>query len=520
MLLPPRTLVASHTWHPSTPHSRTGERTASASGTLSKRLPALPSRTLHGQDLWQSPIRRMPLEIIQEIFEIFSIERHSQDLMDNLSSPVLLTHVCREWRAVAINTAYLWTSFRVQLPDSSLSWSQYSSALSVWLRRSGRHPLKTGCVVVKWDQEQRYMLAETLEALCSQSYRWEAFDFEAGSESLPLLFENLPFLSFSSRKFDLFLRVLDHSSSPSTMVGVNLPFLWLPRVRDLDIITLHSFTLPVNAPWQCLDTLRLETREGADVFHSVQSFVQILSQCEQLTHCFLTLSGMDALQGEDFLPIVNDLSGSIHLPALEHLGISVPHCPMAGIALLELFTVPALEHLIMHGPVDTTWDVGRRLIDRSKCNITDLYLDNLFLPTEEVGFLLYKLSPTLKCLEVRIPDNGDEWTSFAVMLEAMTLRINKPALCPLLTSICFTLEKQLMLNMPVLAFIASRTYLRPRSRDTDVVGLSYAILRVMGNEQDFRTVERMMSHERSLIEGKRGKCEVQLRKFDFEYDYN
>ncbi|KAH6915661.1 hypothetical protein BKA70DRAFT_1556263 [Coprinopsis sp. MPI-PUGE-AT-0042] len=60
----------------------------------------------------ESPIQRLPVELLRDIFAFCISELPSTDISE---APLLLCHVCSHWRAVAIDSARLWTTFRLEL---------------------------------------------------------------------------------------------------------------------------------------------------------------------------------------------------------------------------------------------------------------------------------------------------------------------------------------------------------------------------------------------------------------------
>ncbi|KAJ7140956.1 hypothetical protein C8R44DRAFT_550119, partial [Mycena epipterygia] len=54
-----------------------------------------------------SPVRRLPLDIIQEIF-MACIPMHCNCVMSTTEVPVLLGRICSSWRAISLATPRLW----------------------------------------------------------------------------------------------------------------------------------------------------------------------------------------------------------------------------------------------------------------------------------------------------------------------------------------------------------------------------------------------------------------------------
>ncbi|KAJ6562564.1 hypothetical protein B0H19DRAFT_892918, partial [Mycena capillaripes] len=54
-----------------------------------------------------SPVRRLPLDIIQEIF-VACIPTHRNCVMSTAEAPVLLGRICSSWRVISLSTPRLW----------------------------------------------------------------------------------------------------------------------------------------------------------------------------------------------------------------------------------------------------------------------------------------------------------------------------------------------------------------------------------------------------------------------------
>ncbi|KAF7376847.1 hypothetical protein MSAN_00102200 [Mycena sanguinolenta] len=97
-----------------------------------------------------SPVRRLPLDIIQELF-IACLPTHRNCVMSASEAPVLLGRVCRSWRAISLSTPRLWSSLHVVEPlwnpaDPTPGSFEEKVArrleiAQMWLSRSGQCPL-------------------------------------------------------------------------------------------------------------------------------------------------------------------------------------------------------------------------------------------------------------------------------------------------------------------------------------------------------------------------------------------
>jgi hypothetical protein len=62
-----------------------------------------------------SPVRHIPLDIIQEIF-ISCLPAHRNCVMSASEAPVLLGLICSSWRAISLSTSRLWAKLHVVEP--------------------------------------------------------------------------------------------------------------------------------------------------------------------------------------------------------------------------------------------------------------------------------------------------------------------------------------------------------------------------------------------------------------------
>ncbi|KAF7376716.1 hypothetical protein MSAN_00088600 [Mycena sanguinolenta] len=98
-----------------------------------------------------SPVRRLPLDIIQEIF-IACIPTHRNCVMSASEAPVLLGRVCSSWRAISLGTPRLWARLHVVEPQRGRRYNAVNALIDekigqrlavakMWLARSGQCPL-------------------------------------------------------------------------------------------------------------------------------------------------------------------------------------------------------------------------------------------------------------------------------------------------------------------------------------------------------------------------------------------
>ncbi|KAJ7489447.1 hypothetical protein FB451DRAFT_1023911 [Mycena latifolia] len=82
------------------------------------------------------PVLTLPPEITSEIFLHClptSYTDREWNSVESSEAPMLLSHVCRRWREVAISTHALWAAIEFNAPSPEL--------FTTWLERAGGYPL-------------------------------------------------------------------------------------------------------------------------------------------------------------------------------------------------------------------------------------------------------------------------------------------------------------------------------------------------------------------------------------------
>src|ERR1700691_3207131 len=82
-----------------------------------------------------SPVHFLADELLSQIFVL--VTHGSHDRYDAILYPIIISHISRRWREVALSTSTLWTSIILTHPSP---WSQLSRTIA-YLSRSRRRPL-------------------------------------------------------------------------------------------------------------------------------------------------------------------------------------------------------------------------------------------------------------------------------------------------------------------------------------------------------------------------------------------
>ncbi|KJA23844.1 hypothetical protein HYPSUDRAFT_39369 [Hypholoma sublateritium FD-334 SS-4] len=166
------------------------------------------SREIEAHQALIAPIRRIPIDILQEIFLHCLPTKHNA-VISSTECPILLTRICSGWRHIALNTPMLWSSIHVPVPICSIHdrhspspsslpapirrspelevamsiAKRQATAIREWLGRSGE------CVLAISIYDEDYRTPEEiytviLDALVSFRQRWGALRCETPAWSI------------------------------------------------------------------------------------------------------------------------------------------------------------------------------------------------------------------------------------------------------------------------------------------------------------------------------------------------
>ncbi|OCB86565.1 hypothetical protein A7U60_g6461 [Sanghuangporus baumii] len=114
------------------PDSEPWERTKTNTGAELKFKEGM--EILHGSSA--TPLTRLPSELISQIFEYTLPDKPS---FSPSSSPLALTQICRQWRAIALKTPRIWGKFLI--PDWQELPANILELVRLWVSRSAETPL-------------------------------------------------------------------------------------------------------------------------------------------------------------------------------------------------------------------------------------------------------------------------------------------------------------------------------------------------------------------------------------------
>lgn len=366
------------------------------------------------------PIRRLPRELLQEIFRrCMCFDDHFDSVKENASVPWLLSQVCRSWRDAAIGFPVLWSLLVISLPEAD-SPKPSSPRLHIQLSRSSECLLKVGIHLGPASLDVAEIF---IPNILSSSHRWEALKLKVPREAMHILhpiggtLHSLRWLSISFPNEQV-LSVEPLRPSFSTLFDAT---------SNLKRLETYSVNEHLQLPWENLIQRGFQSRGGlalnscfsSDMEHTnlVQlslKFRRAITMPSSAVHTLpnLTILVVKVADHES----LSMLWRSMTLPQLTKLILFSPH-PFGGTEegkkhMVDFFrrSECPLSHLTLRLPSETP---STHLIDFFRCTpmMTQLYLSlGTSLPEDLVQHLTYSPEDSDKRLLLPILTNF-HWSS-------------------------------------------------------------------------------------------------------------
>ena len=284
-------------------------------------------------------ILNFPLEIQGEIFT-HAHHNNSSDETLLLPVEVILSHVCSEWRNIAIHIPILWTAFKF---DSRRRASAPIDKLKEYLLRSKTQLLELFYNYEEFNEDYGKLFIQLVEIAVVHAERWRRFTlftdatFMTPFECIRCLEQinapNLEYFAMCLASDYIELQDIEDQEniSPSVLIK-GAPKLSIVRIDTSN----HFNSLP---PLSNLTTLTIqdspEILEYLYSFHTFRSILMIPS----LTNLSIESSmGLERLLGNPDLP-------RIFMPSLKTLWITRDAHVLSTLSLLD---APLLETLVLH----------------------------------------------------------------------------------------------------------------------------------------------------------------------------
>ncbi|KAF5329125.1 hypothetical protein D9758_017149 [Tetrapyrgos nigripes] len=359
-----------------------------------------------------APVRRLPVELISEIFAFATCPDGLTIGQGYIDTPTLaFSQTCNVWKNIVYSRPALWSCWDIDLGNST---PRTISLLQQYLDRSGDAPLTFKISATDIDDEDALDELHKdgwnmLEIILSHRLQWKEATFnlhwDIYTEGYYRMRSSIP--RQTDRPLDS-LEVLnihwtcdsmvldpdaDSDSDPNKKTFFHLFPGW-PALRSLSLDAFHPF-LPF--PFEKLQELKIcdNCADGSpgDIFEL----------CGGLEHLSLRT-------GDQYLGDFDDLN--VTHKSLQSLELYVGD-EYAAIGLFEGLTVPCLTTLKVSGTIvdqEEDWQRSfRAMLARSKCPLELFEFHEGFFRSDEEVLAVLKLLPRLKCLKM---DLGSGFQNF------------------------------------------------------------------------------------------------------------
>ncbi|KAJ3519299.1 hypothetical protein NMY22_g13267 [Coprinellus aureogranulatus] len=284
-----------------------------------------------------STIHDLPVEILEKVFS--GCLQHSRPTISRSHPAVVVSHVCREWRSIALNSSMLWTNMHIRVPgpdDFPMfdAWctavGHTVSAIEEWLKRSAPRIIKITIDIFTFTP------THILRTIFQVSGRWEevSVHFHCNSTSAPLLY---------------FMRVCQEYPSPADSFPNLESIVIRITARNVRLETMDSLSSSIMRSGMFSGpSLRRITTRGQCRISNTGSLKEWSRGCSQLTEIHIDPPNID------LRPPLFDPSDALclfgALPGLTRASLGFQHpWTAAAIATRTRVTVPQLVFLSLHG---------------------------------------------------------------------------------------------------------------------------------------------------------------------------
>ena len=306
-----------------------------------------------------APVRRLSMDVLGVIFD-HCLATHRNPVMSASEAPILLTHICRDWRSVALSIPRLWS--RLYIPTTlPIVVNNFPEALRYALERDRRMEART-------EEVQRWLrlsaacpLAMTLmpvsdpvthppllDSIIQSSRRWQEFELgflAPGSDVLTKLISLSPddlCMLRELRIHSLYSMIDLHTQEDLWYRSGLLTAQGLRSISiaDSDMRQINAFPANIPPNWKNLNHLFIHSPISLELAHS------LLSYCRNLVACLLEIT----LQWYDNTDATPDASITLSSCTLPHLTFLSLQGDLNGCSkLFSSIEAPSLQTLDYHG---------------------------------------------------------------------------------------------------------------------------------------------------------------------------
>ncbi|KAL0950266.1 hypothetical protein HGRIS_010246 [Hohenbuehelia grisea] len=356
------------------------------------------------------PIHQLPTELVAEIFALcHAAEEDHRGNSASACARVILSHVCRRWRAVILCMPLLWSTISVHGPgDSSLS------RLKAHLERSGTCPLSLRFIAHISTTEGRVEnIADILTLAVAHAQRWRALRLYISEDHARPILNLIRATSFPS------IETLEISVDEWEQQDSHAIFEALSSSSIRKLSWRGPRGIPPSPHWTVLTHIHVRSPLSICEAHT------LLSQCHVVVELRLDSVSTEGSPSDRAM---------VTLPELEVLSVSTYE---ALDGFFDKLCTPRLRRLVLrHFDRISTSNDSCGAIDpflaRSNCALEELVFRDDHMPSDALDRLLrVPCLDTVRDLSIELPPLNDR------ALETLTRRMHGEFILPRLESLFF-----------------------------------------------------------------------------------
>ncbi|KAJ7502628.1 hypothetical protein B0H11DRAFT_2363514 [Mycena galericulata] len=242
-----------------------------------------------------SPLRRMPPDMIQEIF-MACLPTHRNCVMSAKEAPVLLGRICSSWRTLSLSTPRLWSRLHIVEPtlihpDASKAFeeklAQRLEITKTWLGRSGQCPLSISFQCAYTRDKSLSNSQDFMQAILLFASRWKNIEFGIS----PLLLATTAHLTEADVPTlnSLVIHHIDVRTS-ETFHWESLGLLRAPKLSRFSVSMASVDLLAFPLCWNQVTHFSISgtyANEGTPI--TTEIVLQVFAQCRQLRTCKMSV---------------------------------------------------------------------------------------------------------------------------------------------------------------------------------------------------------------------------------------
>lgn len=238
---------------------------------------------LHAWKQILSPMRRLPLELLSEIF-FCVLGYHDNDDPAVMRSLFLLCRVCSRWRALAFSTPQLWTNMFFSIPEKGPITDDLFAMIDDCLPRSAPHHFRLQFDTLNYATRPPNNVSALLHTLIPFLDRLRSLRMSLPEEALLAFsdFPDRPDALSALDTFHFFFRANLSEPYRNLNIALSPVLLRAPKLRHVQLFNRYD-GMALRAwpvPWSQIVTLDLQ-----HFFTTPESVHEALSRCSSLEQC-------------------------------------------------------------------------------------------------------------------------------------------------------------------------------------------------------------------------------------------